>query len=110
MSLASSYNVERAESLQFRFEQERLLLDHAWKRVWFGWGRFGRNRVYNEEGKDISVTDGRWIITMGSFGFVGFAAEFGLLALSVFSVWPALGKGSSGHERTHLAALRSFWR
>ena len=34
-------------------------------------------------GRDISITDGHWIITMGQFGIVGFIAEFGLLGFSV---------------------------
>ena len=67
---AASVSDDRAQSLKFRFDQEQQLLDHAWKRFSFGWGRFGRNRVYDEEsGRDLSVTDGQWIITMGQFGF-----------------------------------------
>ena len=72
------------QSLKFRFDNEDQLLDRAWQRFLFGWGRFGRNRVYDDDsGRDVSVTDGRWIITMGQFGFIGFLAEFGLLALAV---------------------------
>ena len=56
----------------------------ASERFWFGWGRFGRNRVYEESGRDFSVTDGEWIIRLGIFGFFGFLAEFGLFGLCVF--------------------------
>ena len=59
------------------------MLERASERILFGWGRFGRSRVYNEYGSDISVTDGRWIITLGQFGVVGFMGEFGLLALAL---------------------------
>ena len=84
VELAQAIDPDRAQSLQFRFANEDQLLDRAWQRFLFGWGRFGRNRVYDEEsGRDLSVTDGRWIITMGQFGFIGFLAEFGLLALAV---------------------------
>lgn len=77
-------NEERAQSLKFRFDQEQQLLQHASKKFWFGWGRFGRNRLYDEAGKDISITDGQWILTFGQFGFFGFAAQFALLVLPVF--------------------------
>jgi hypothetical protein len=81
---AASISEQRAQSLQVRFDQERKLLDRASERFFFGWGRYGRNRVYDEWGNDTSITDGEWIETIGSFGLVGFLAEFGLLA------WPVL--------------------
>lgn len=82
---AASFDEERAGSLKFRFDQEQQLLDRASQRFTFGWGRYGRSRVYDEDyGKDTSVTDGAWIITLGQFGFVGFVAQFGLLAWPVY--------------------------
>jgi hypothetical protein len=80
---ARSVSTERANSLEFRFENENQLLAKASERFWFGWGRYGRNRVYSEYG-DQSVTDGRWIITFGQFGAFGFICEFGLLTLPIF--------------------------
>src|SRR5262249_38489541 len=41
-SLAQSVSAERAESLKFRLDNEDQLLDRAWQRFMFGWGRFGR--------------------------------------------------------------------
>lgn len=85
MNWTESMSAERAESLGFRFKNEHMLLDHARQRLFFGWGGWGRNRVHNEEtGDDTTITDGRWIITFGTFGWVGFIAEFGLMALPVF--------------------------
>ena len=75
---------ERADSLKFRFDHDQQLLERASQRMLFGWGRYGRNRIYDDWGNDVGITDGRWIITMGQFGIFGFLAEFGLLALSVF--------------------------
>src|SRR5262249_44908933 len=72
----------------------------------FGWGRWGRSRVYDEEsGKDLTVTDGRWIITIGQFGLLGFLAEFGLLALPVFYAGSALRFAGSPREMVALTAL-----
>ena len=83
-NVAMSIDKERGQSLTFRFENEKILLDRVQKHIFFGLGGWGRNRIYDEEGRDISVTDGLWIITLGQFGMVGFFAQFGLLAAPVF--------------------------
>jgi hypothetical protein len=104
--LAATINQERADSLKFRFDQERTLLAHASERFMFGWGRYGRNRVYDEEsGSDTSVTDGLWILTLGQFGFVGFIAQFGLLTIPVFRAAKALKQIGSMREQVLIAAL-----
>jgi hypothetical protein len=106
IELSQSISSERAASLKVRFDNEDRLLDRAWQRFVFGWGRFGRNRIFDEEsGKDISITDGRWIITMGSFGFFGFLAEFGLLSFAVVRAAAALRYTQSTQEQVFLAAL-----
>jgi len=82
--LASSMNERRAESFNVRVRNEDMLLDKTKTRPWFGWGSWGRNRVYDQiTGKDITVTDGRWIIVFSQYGWMGLLAEFGLLALPV---------------------------
>ncbi len=85
VDVAEAFNKDRAASLSVRFNQEQKLLEHASERYWFGWGRYGRSRVYEESGKDSTLTDGLWIITLGQFGLIGFLAQFGLLALPVFA-------------------------
>src|SRR5207244_6020829 len=50
----------------------------------FGWGGWGRNRVYNAAySKDITITDGGWIITFGTFGWFGYLGLFGMFAIPV---------------------------
>jgi len=96
---------DRASSLDFRFDNEHILLEHARKRFFFGWGGSGRNRARDEEtGKDISVTDGGWIITLGTSGIIGFVAEFGLLALSIFRAKQAAKFFKDKKQQTLLAA------
>jgi tetratricopeptide (TPR) repeat protein len=68
---ASLINAERAWSLEFRMINEDMLVDKAMQRPAFGWGGWGRGRVYDETGKDISITDGYWIIILGEQGVVG---------------------------------------
>lgn len=81
VSIAADINQERAGSLSFRLENEDILLDKANDRPVFGWGLWGRNRVYDTSGLDISTTDGYWVMSIGTSGWVGYLAEFGLLTL-----------------------------
>jgi len=106
LEAATAIDTDRAASLKTRFDNEDQLLKHAWERPWFGWGRFARNRVYHGlNGRDSSITDGYWIITLGTFGLVGFIAQFGLLGLVVFRAAMALKLSQSMREAVYLAAL-----
>ncbi|MCC6305025.1 MAG: hypothetical protein IT545_07490 [Rhodobacteraceae bacterium] len=95
---------DRAHSLAFRFENEDLLLDRAALRPWFGWGSWGRNHLYDPAtGRMLTVSDGRWIIVMGVFGWLGYLAEFGLLALPL--VWLGLRHGAAAAAPAGVLAL-----
>lgn len=69
--ISEKYSEERGQSLQFRFDNENILVVKAMEGTFFGWGGWGRSRVYDEDGKDISVTDGLWIIVLGTRGLYG---------------------------------------
>ena len=73
------WRAERAQSVAFRLSQEQVLLDKALVRPGLGWGRWGRSRVRNDEGRDVSVTDSLWIISIGTGGIVGLASLGALL-------------------------------
>ena len=78
--LAGSFSADRQGSLAFRLINEDQLLQRAAAKPMFGWGSWGRNRIFSvDDGKDLSVTDGAWIITIGMWGWVGYIAMFGLL-------------------------------
>jgi hypothetical protein len=82
--LALSVSEERAESLKFRFDNEDALLEHANKKPLFGWGSWGRNQLFEEgTGKMVSVTDGIWVILIGTYGWLGYIAHFGLLTFPI---------------------------
>jgi hypothetical protein len=86
LEVSGAIDENREASLQTRFRNEDALLDKASQRPVFGWGSWGRNRLYDPEtGKDAGVTDGYWIITVSSFGWAGFLAKFGLLGLPVLA-------------------------
>jgi hypothetical protein len=82
--VAEKYSVTRSESLQFRFDNETILVRKALQGSFFGWGGFGRSRVYDDKGRDISVTDGLWVISLGVNGI------YGLTMLVLAVQWPAL--------------------
>ncbi len=94
LDIAYDYDPGRAASLQYRFDNEDILLERANLRPLFGWGGWGRNRVISAEGADISTTDGYWIISIGTKGWLGYLAEFGLLLIPMIFLglrWKSLG-------------------
>jgi hypothetical protein len=78
---AASIDEARAESFGTRLRNEEQLLDRAQIKPLFGWGGFGRGRVRNEKGIDITIPDGYWIIIIGQGGWVRYVGEFGLMTL-----------------------------
>jgi hypothetical protein len=80
VSFANSLDRDRAESLETRLKNEDLLLDRASLKPFAGWGGQGRWGVF-KDGEQVSVPDGRWVITIGQYGWLGYLTEFGLLAV-----------------------------
>jgi hypothetical protein len=75
----NTLSAARAQSLGFRFYNEDVLMEHALRKPWFGWGAFERNLVLDPAtGRAVSVSDGRWVITFGILGSVGYGLEFAL--------------------------------
>ncbi len=88
LAYAETIDEDRANSLRFRLDNENILLERAMERPVFGWGSWGRNQIYDgTTGEIMTTTDGRWIITIGVYGWAGFLAEFGLLTLPILLVW-----------------------
>lgn len=106
LTTVAAIDTDRASSLKTRFDSETVLLARASERITFGWGRFGRNRIYSAStGQDMVYTDGEWILILGSFGVVGFLAAFGLLTLPVFRAASAFKFTKSSQDGVYLAAL-----
>ena len=83
--LASSISADRAASLNTRLENEETLLARANVKPLFGWGGWGRSRIFDQfSGRDLSITDGTWVIAFGVSGWVGYLATFGLLTWPTF--------------------------
>ncbi len=82
VQFATGLDADRGYSLQFRVNNEEQLLARAAERPWFGWGGYGRNLILDPvTGKILTIADGAWIIALGIYGWLGYVAQFGLLAL-----------------------------
>jgi len=96
LALAESASPERAQSLRFRFDNEEMLLAHASEKPFFGWGGYGRNQVFDPVyGHMLTISDGMWVISMGTFGWLGYIAQFGLLALPLLALGREAWRGAS---------------
>ncbi len=103
---ATSLSPERAQSLEFRFDNEELLLEKARERIWFGWGGHGRRSVYDDEmGKEVAVADGHWIIVLGGRGIIGFLEAFGLIVLPILFARRRFKKLTDETERKAFAGF-----
>lgn len=84
VSAIASVAPDRAQSMSFRLKHEGHLVERAMEKPVFGWGGWGRGRVVDEKGRDQSVTDGAWIIQLGTYGWVGYITYFGLISAPIY--------------------------
>jgi len=109
MAVVQKVIPSKAGSLGLRLLNEDRLLDHASKRSMFGWGGWGRSRVYDDfSGEDISTTDGAWAIIIGEYGWVGYVGTFGILALPIFGLFRLRGDPGLTLETSALALILSL--
>jgi hypothetical protein len=88
ISVTEKFIPSKVGSIGLRVRNEDQLLARAAERPVFGWGGWGRSRVYDEyTGQDLSVTDGAWVIIIGGNGWVGYLGTFGLLTLPIFGLF-----------------------
>ncbi|MFZ5963187.1 hypothetical protein ACOXXX_09570 [Thalassococcus sp. BH17M4-6] len=102
----ASIDETRADSLRFRFDNENVLLERAYLKPVFGWGSWGRNQILDPvTGEQLTVSDGRWVIVIGVYGWVGFLAEFGLLLLPLILLWREAVVDRDGKVSAYIAPL-----
>ncbi len=77
----AALGAERAQSLESRLINEDMLTTRALEQPVFGWGGWGRARIKDASGKDVTITDSLWIIYLGNKGLVGLAGLFLALLL-----------------------------
>ena len=66
----------RAESLEVRLKNENMLAAKARSQPIFGWGGWGASRVYDDQGRDVTLSDGQWIIFFGMLGLTGLVSFY----------------------------------
>ena len=76
-------DADRAGSLIFRLNNEAQLSSKARLQPVFGWGGWGRSRIHDDFGQDISVTDSLWIISFGNLGYVGLVSWASVMLLPI---------------------------
>lgn len=99
------FSVDRAQSLEFRFQNENMLLEHALKKPLFGWSGWGRNRVYDSYGKDLTVTDGKWVLEIGLNGIVGFIFYYAILLIPLFMATKNVRYIKDDKQKVYFCAL-----
>lgn len=72
---------DRAQSVAYRVENERLMASHVLERPMLGWGGWDRARLKIKGTRDLTITDSLWVIVWGNTGFVGLAALMATLLL-----------------------------
>jgi hypothetical protein len=102
---SSNIDPDRAASLRVRFDNEGLLIEHVHKRLWFGWGAYGRNRLYDSSGNNNVITDGHWIILLSVGGVSLLYCWFGALLMPVFSALRLVRKLPARDDQQLLAGL-----
>jgi hypothetical protein len=106
LSASGTFGADRVQSMQFRFDNEDILVLKGVERPIFGWGGFSRERVYSEEtGKDLVVQDGAWIARFGTHGTVGFVCYFLVLLLPIVVAARKMRRVKSSTDRTLLTGL-----
>ncbi|CUH20695.1 Lipid A core-O-antigen ligase [Jannaschia seosinensis] len=108
VSKFESIDATRASSFSFRLRNEDMLLEKANQKPLFGWGGYARARVYDQEGRDLSVTDGEWVITIGEVGWIGYLGKFGLLCLPIVALFRHRKTWNIGPETVGLCAMLSI--
>jgi hypothetical protein len=84
LDAAESVSEDRAQSLEYRLRNEDRLLARAFEKPLTGWGSWSRDRIFNDEGESVAVSEGLWILTLGAWGWIGYVGLFGMLT------WPLL--------------------
>jgi len=80
------FGADRASSLEMRMRNDSELGEKAREHILFGWGGWGRFRIKDDHGNDMSTTDTMWIIMYGQRGLLGLVSVFAMYLLPVIGV------------------------
>lgn len=110
---------DRDQSFDFRLVNEDQLTAKALQRPIFGWGGYGRNRIFKEDDfgdiRDDSVTDSTWIIQFGTNGFLGLISLYAtffipiILFLRRYRTWEWLNPNLAPMASLSIVLLIFIW-
>ena len=96
----SKVNETRARSLGTRIRNENEIAEKAMRRPIFGWGRWSRWMIQDEKGRDQTIPDGLWVITLGQQGLLGLVAFVSIYAIAL---WRVAGKMNGYTDKAMVA-------
>lgn len=109
VDLVAEVSPTRAESLSYRLRAEDLLVEHALRQPFLGWGGYGRNRPIAFDASAVPMaTDGFWIIAFGQCGVFGLASALALLLLGPAVLWFRLPPEGWGADRLAPVAVAAL--
>ncbi|HEY9643233.1 MAG TPA: O-antigen ligase domain-containing protein [Coleofasciculaceae cyanobacterium] len=85
--LSTIFPPERMQSLEFRLNNEEILVDHARERLTFGWAGWNRSRVILNDSGAMTVQDSLWVIALGQYGMVGLISCFASMLTPVVALF-----------------------
>ena len=96
---------ERAGSLNMRLENDQMIVDKVMRsRPIFGSGGWGRWRVYDDNGNDITVSDSWWSILVGTTGLFGLFCTYATFIAPLFPL-----SMHKSRKRIFLGPLGAAW-
>lgn len=105
LNLTEKISIDRWGSLKTRFDNETRMMERVNEKPLTGWGGWGRWRVYDEQGRDITISDGTWIITLGKWGWLGFIGLFGMISAPLWLALRASKRAPPGASTAALALM-----
>lgn len=84
VQMAEQIDDARARSLNMRLENDQMIANKAMQRPVFGWGGWGRWRIRDQFGNDITVSDSWWAILLGSTGVFGLFCTYATFISPLF--------------------------
>ncbi|MCY2978703.1 MAG: hypothetical protein NTU79_08585 [Planctomycetota bacterium] len=94
----ATFSEDRAASLQYRLDNDKRLVERALIHPVYGWSGYGRNRIYDINGRDISITDSMFLLTFGTRGLVGLISSMTMFLGPVFTYLVALPNSFSRQD------------
>lgn len=80
IAMFNELNAERGNSFEYRIINENLLFDRAMEKPLFGWGGFARSLFVSRTGGILTIPDGGWVLSLGTYGLVGWFSQMAIMA------------------------------